>query len=257
MGRRRIYLIVRSASHMYEVNADSCIEPFYISSILHYTNKPTDHEAIGQARQKIQNEPLQLSKEPRMIGNKGGFDMFRELRAAIKKLDDLNAKVKSLEDVEELKELNGVNELISRSRFSDLYIDVRKARSEATHSADIKFHRKLLDLPSHDKGKRRACVEGFVSTYDFSPAVFESHFREAPEKIIKVVNQRSDLYHLYAYTRSSHHQNEITEMKAMCNEIISVWISEKATTISAELDGKISAFNHLHKLWEEEEYRRR
>ncbi|PCH03837.1 Hypothetical protein PENO1_030500 [Penicillium occitanis (nom. inval.)] len=242
---------------MYEVNADSCIVPIYISSILHYTNKPTDNEAIAQARQKIQNEPLQLSKEPRMIGNKGGFDMFRELRAAIKKLDDLNAKVKSLEDVEELKELNGVNELISRSRFSDLYIDVRKARNQATHGANIKFHRKLLDLPSHDKGKRHACVEGFVSTYDFSPAVFDSHFREAPEKIIKLVNQRSDLYHLYAYTRSSHHQKEITEMKAMCNEIISVWISEKATTISVELDGKISAFNHLHKLWEEEEYRRR
>lgn len=231
---------------MYEVNADSCIVPIYISSILHYTNKPTDHEAIAQARQKIQNEPLHLSKEPRMIGNKGGFDMFRELRV-------LNAKVKSLEDV---KELNGVNELIIRSRFSDLHIDVRKARNQATHGADIKFHRKLLDLSSHEEGKRRACEEGFESTYDFSPAVYDSHFREAPEKIIKIVNQRSDLYHIHAYTRSSHHRKEITEMKAMCNDMISVWISEKATTISAEVDAKISAFNHLHKLWEEEEYRR-
>ncbi|KAF3399097.1 hypothetical protein DPV78_006788 [Talaromyces pinophilus] len=171
---------------MYEVNADSCIEPIYISSILHYTNKPTDHEAIAQARQKIQNEPLQLSKEPRMIGNKGGFDMFRELRAAIKKLDDLNAKVKTLEDVEELKELNGVNELISRSRFSDLYIDVRKARSQATHSADIKFHRKLLDLPSHDKGKRRACVEGFVSTYDFPPPFLSLTFAKHQRRLSKL-----------------------------------------------------------------------
>lgn len=236
---------------MYEMNADACTVPIYVSSILHYTNKPTDHEAIAQARQKTQNEPLHLSKEPKMIGNAAGFDMFRELRAMNKTLDDLNAEVKSLKDD---KELNGVNELISRSRFSDLYIDVRKARNEAKHGADIKFHRKLLDLPSLDKGKRLACMEGFESKYRLSPAVYDSHFREAPEKIIKIMNRRSNLYYLHAYTKSSHHQKEISEMRTVCNDIISVWISEKATTISAELDAKISAYNHLHKLWEEEEY---
>lgn len=74
--------------------------------------------------------------------------------------------------------------------------------------------------------------------------------------MIKIVNQRSDLYHLHAYTRSSHHQKEISEMKRICDHILSLWVSQNETTISEEISAKISAYNHLHKRWEEEEYKK-
>jgi hypothetical protein len=46
-------------------------------------------------------------------------------------------------------------------------------------------------------------------------------------------------------------------MKRICDNILSLWVSQNETTISEEISAKISAHNHLHKLWEEEEYKKR
>lgn len=243
---------------MYEVNADSCIVPIYISSILHYTNKPTDHEAIAQARQKVQNEPLQLSKEPRMIGNKGGFDMFRELRAMNKSVDALKAELKSTQGevktqqaklqslgakfdiLYDAKVRNGVIELIKRSKLRDRYITARNARNQNTHGADIKFHRELLHLPNHDADISSAYIKGFKSTYGISAAIYDSHIHEAPNEIIQVANRRGDLYHLDIYTKGRHHQKEISEMKKICDAILTLRVSQNKTTITEEISTKIS-----------------
>lgn len=45
-------------------------------------------------------------------------------------------------------------------------------------------------------------------------------------------------------------------MKRICDHILSLWVSQNETTISEEISAKISAYNHLHKRWEEEEYKK-
>lgn len=58
-----------------------------ITSVTQDNTKSTD--LIAQARQVIEKEPLHFSRELEIIGNKGGFDIFREFRAMNKKIDAL------------------------------------------------------------------------------------------------------------------------------------------------------------------------
>lgn len=273
----------------YSSNLPSSTSQKVITSVTQDNTKSTD--LIAQARQVIEKEPLHFSQELGIIGNKGGFDIFREFRAMNKKIDALwedlrfqqaklrtqEAKLKTLQ-VEmnnfqgslkstqaKLKSLGATSEildypqvkndlilLITRSGLPDRYITVRRAWI-GERGASIRFHRFIINEVAHDEGKMAACAEGFESTYGISPEIYDSHFREAPSSIIEIANLRGDLYYLPDYTRSSHHKAEIRAMRQICDEILSLWVSQNAATVSEGLRAMIAKAGQLHWVWQEEE----
>ncbi|OKL55760.1 hypothetical protein UA08_09017 [Talaromyces atroroseus] len=242
-----------------------------LATNLNYTTGMSSSELEMQARQKLETEPLRLSlDEPRMIGNSGGFDIFHEIKSLKAELADQKAEYGArFSDQEknfknELAMLHGarirndMSELIGRTTQKQRYYAYRQERNCEVHGADVEFHRYVLTVPGYDKDMLDACV-GFMITYGITPEGYDLHFKEAPKKILQYVNLRGNVYHLFAYTKSSHHQSEISNMQKLCDEIMQLWVSE-GKTISEKITAKISEFDQLHQLWqegEEEEQKKR